>query len=86
MVIKLLLGRETEMWGLGKKRSKLGKFIDKNGFTQEDLMKAANISRSTASRLCSDPEYSPTANTIKKVMKAIRQLDPSSKVDDFFDM
>jgi transcriptional regulator with XRE-family HTH domain len=74
------------LWGLGKKRSKLGKFIDQNGYSQEDLMKAAKIGRSTVSRLCSDPEYSPTANTIKKIMKAIRTLDPTARADDFFDM
>ncbi|MGM0877550.1 MAG: helix-turn-helix domain-containing protein [Bacillota bacterium] len=74
------------LWGIGKKRSKVGKFIDKRGYTQEDLMKAAKIGRSTASRICSDPEYSPTATTIKKVMKAIRNIDPNAKVDDFFDM
>jgi transcriptional regulator with XRE-family HTH domain len=74
------------LWGLGKKRSKLGKFIDQNGYSQEDLMKAAKIGRSTVSRLCSDPEYSPTANTIKKIMKAIRKLDPTARADDFFDM
>jgi predicted transcriptional regulator len=74
------------MWGLGKKRSKIGKFIDKHGYTQEDLMKAAKIGRSTASRICSDPDYSPTVNTIKKIMKAIRQIDPNAKSDDFFDI
>ncbi len=74
------------MWGIGKKRSKLGKFIDKNGYSQEDLMKVAKIGRSTASRVCADPDYSPTANTIKKIMKAVRKIDPNAKVDDFFDM
>jgi transcriptional regulator with XRE-family HTH domain len=74
------------MWGLGKKRSKVGQFIDKRGFTQEDLIRAAKISRSTASRICSDPDYWPTATTIKKVMIAIRQIDQNARVDDFFDM
>lgn len=74
------------MWGLNKKRSKVGRFIDRHGYTQEELMKAAKIGRSTVSRVCSDPDYVPSGSTIKKIMKAIRQLDPNAKTDDFFDM
>jgi transcriptional regulator with XRE-family HTH domain len=74
------------MWGLGKKRSKLGRWLDSQGYSQEDLTKAAGVSRNTISRLCSDPEYSPTANSIKKIMKAIRKIEPGAKADDFFDM
>jgi transcriptional regulator with XRE-family HTH domain len=69
-----------------KKRSKLGKFLDKEGFTQEELVKASKVSRNTVSRICSDPDYTPTGSTIKKVMRSIKQLDPSARVDDFFDM
>jgi transcriptional regulator with XRE-family HTH domain len=74
------------MWGIGKKRSKLGKWIDKQGYTQEDLRIASKVSRNTISRLCSDSDYMPTMSTIKKVMQAIRQLDPGAKPDDFFDI
>ncbi|MED4456193.1 helix-turn-helix transcriptional regulator [Metabacillus fastidiosus] len=74
------------MWGLGKKRSKVGKFIDRHGYTQEELREAAKIGRSTASRICSDPKYSPSFSTIKKVMRAIKKIDPAAKVDDFFDV
>lgn len=69
-----------------KKRSKLGKFLDKEGFTQEELVRVSKVSRNTISRICSDPDYSPTQNTIKKIMKAIRQIKPGARVDDFFDM
>lgn len=74
------------MWGTGKKRSKVGKFIDKNGYTQEELCKTAKIGRNTASRVCSDPEYTPSGSTIKKIMKAIRAIDPNARTDDFFDI
>lgn len=74
------------MWGIGKKRSKLGKWLDRNGFTQEELTKASKVSRNTVSRLCKDPDYLPTANTIKKIMNAIKKIDPSAKTDDFFDI
>jgi transcriptional regulator with XRE-family HTH domain len=69
-----------------KKRSKLGRYLDKEGFSQEELVKVSKVSRNTISRICSDPDYTPTGGTIKKIMAAIKKLDPNAKVDDFFDM
>lgn len=69
-----------------KKRSRLGKFLDREGFTQEELVKVSKVSRNTISRICSDPDYTPTTSTVKKIMQAIRKIDPGAKVDDFFDM
>ncbi|MGE6895722.1 helix-turn-helix domain-containing protein [Priestia flexa] len=74
------------MWGLGKPQSKVGKFIAKNGYSIKDLSEASKVNRNTTSKICSDSTYSPTANTIKKIMKALRQIDPNVKVDDFFDL
>ena len=74
------------MWGLGKKRSKVGRFIDEHGYTQEDLCKAAGIGRNTASRVCSDPKYMPSTKVMQKIIKALRKIDPGVKVDDFFDI
>jgi DNA-binding XRE family transcriptional regulator len=78
------------MWGigknLGKRRSKLGKWMDRNGYNQEDLVKEAKISRNTASKACNDPDYIPSPTIMKKILKAIRKIKPNAKVDDFFDM
>ncbi|WP_425595286.1 helix-turn-helix transcriptional regulator [Priestia flexa] len=76
----------SRMWGFGKKRSKVGKFIDRKGYTQEDLMAASKVGRNTISKICNDPDYTPSVTTIKKIMKALRQLDPNLKTDDFFDI
>ena len=69
-----------------KKRSRLGKFLDREGYSQEELVKVSRVSRNTISRICSDPDYTPAGSTIKKIMAALKQLDPNAKVDDFFDM
>ncbi|MFP3886598.1 helix-turn-helix transcriptional regulator [Priestia filamentosa] len=75
------------MFGLGKKRSRLGKWLDKNDLTQEWLVRKAGVGRSTIQELTADNNYrEPTTRTIKKIMKAIREIDPSAKADDFFDM
>ncbi|KOO46392.1 helix-turn-helix transcriptional regulator [Priestia koreensis] len=74
------------MWGLGKKRTKLGKFLDKHGRTQQELAKAAGVNKETVSKACSDPDYSPTVKTLSKLMKALRKLDSNVKAEDFFDI
>lgn len=76
------------MFGLfgGKPRSKLGKWLDKRGITQEWLVSKSKVNRTTISKIASDSDYSPTLPTIKKIMKVIREVDPGAKVDDFFDM
>lgn len=75
------------VFGLGKKRSKLGKWLDDRGISQQWLSKDSKVSRSTVSELCKyEPEHEPTQGTIKKLMNSLRKVDPSAKVDDFFDM
>ncbi|WP_028394074.1 helix-turn-helix domain-containing protein [Bacillus cihuensis] len=74
------------MWGLGKPQSKVGKFIAKHGYSIQELSKVSKVNRNTVGKICSDSTYLPTANTIKKIMKAIRQLDPNAKTEDFFDI
>jgi predicted transcriptional regulator len=70
----------------GKPRSKLGKFLDSRGISQEWLASKTDISRNTISKITSDKSYSPRLTTIKKIMKAIREVDPGAKPEDFFDI
>jgi transcriptional regulator with XRE-family HTH domain len=74
------------MWGLGKQRSKLGKWIDSSGFNQEDLVKASKVSRNTISKACSDPEYIPSPQVAKKILTALRKIEPSVRADQFWEM
>jgi predicted transcriptional regulator len=69
-----------------KTRSKLGKFLDKRGISQEWLVKHSGVSRNTISSLCSDMDYDPRLSTIRQVMKALRKIDRSVKIDDFFNI
>ncbi|AZV62386.1 helix-turn-helix transcriptional regulator [Peribacillus frigoritolerans] len=73
-------------FGKRKPRSKVGKLIDKHGYTQEEFVSASGISRNTISRVCSDPKYVPSAGVLKKIMKAVRSLDTGAKADDYFDL
>ncbi|CAN7304378.1 helix-turn-helix transcriptional regulator [Peribacillus frigoritolerans] len=73
-------------FGKRKPRSKVGKLINKHGYTQEEFVSASGISRNTISRVCSDPKYVPSAGVLKKIMKAVRSLDTGAKADDYFDL
>jgi predicted transcriptional regulator len=74
------------MWGIGKSRSNLGKWLDQKGLEQQDLAKIANVSKNTVTKACSDKDYIPRQDVIIKLLKAIRKVDPQAKMSDFWDM
>lgn len=73
-------------FGLGKKRSKLGRYVDRVGISQTELAKLSGISRPTINRMCSEEDYEPNIKTVKKLIKALKRLDPNIKSDQFFDI
>ncbi|MED5247476.1 helix-turn-helix domain-containing protein [Priestia sp. LL-8] len=42
------------MWSKGNKRSKLGRFLDKEGYSQTKLSEITKINKNTISKLCND--------------------------------
>ena len=72
-------------FGLGKKRSRLGRYIDQHGISQTELEKAG-ISRATVSRLCSSDENQPTIKTAKKIVNFLKRYDEGVDYKDFFDL
>jgi transcriptional regulator with XRE-family HTH domain len=74
------------MFGLGKKRSKFGKWLDKKGVSQQSVARKSGVSRSTISNLAKDPDHTANTRTLKKIMKALKEVDPSVKSNNFWDM
>ncbi|MGA6841325.1 XRE family transcriptional regulator [Priestia megaterium] len=74
------------MSGSRKKRSKLGKFLDRHKIDQEWLVRQSGLGRNTIGDLANSNDRSPTTRTIQKIMKVIRKIDPNAKADDFFDI
>ncbi|MFP7226033.1 helix-turn-helix transcriptional regulator [Priestia filamentosa] len=74
------------MWGIGKSKSKLGRWMDKKGLAQKDLAKEAKVSKNTVTKACTDKEYIPRQDVMKKLLEAIRKVDPNAKMSDFWDM
>jgi DNA-binding XRE family transcriptional regulator len=79
-------GEGYGMWGSGKKRSRLGKWLDQRGLNQEDLVKEAKVSRNTISKACYDDDYVPSPTVMKKILHALRQIDPGVNVNKFWDI
>lgn len=67
-------------FGLGKPRSKLGKFLDSKKISQQELVEKSGVSKSTISKLCTGDAYSPTIKNANKILKALRELT-GTKVD-----
>lgn len=76
-----------DWFGLGKKRSKLGKWLDRHGISQAEFSKISGVSRPTITRLCSDDKHEPNMSTAKKIIKTIRKLtEKDVHFDDFWSM
>ncbi|MGC3791990.1 helix-turn-helix domain-containing protein [Priestia aryabhattai] len=74
------------MFGTGKPRTKLGKWLDKKGVTQSWLMKKSGLNKNTISELTGDKNRLPTLRTMQKVIKALREIDPKVNSNDFWDV
>jgi DNA-binding XRE family transcriptional regulator len=72
-------------FGLGKPRSKFGKWLDRAGISQIDLAKKARISRTTISNLCNDEDYRPKFETVMKIKRALESFGHDIS-DDYFNM
>jgi putative transcriptional regulator len=76
---------QMNWFGIGKDRSKLGRYIDQHGISQKELEKTG-ISRATISRLCSSDEHQPNLSTAKKIVNFLKKIDDRVDYNDFFDM
>ena len=74
------------MLGLGKRRTKLGKWLDARGIKQEWLIKKSGGSKGTVTNVCSEDGYMPSGTTIQKIIKAVKEVDASVKATQFWDL
>ena len=74
------------MFGLGKRRSRFGKYLDSHSISQQEISKESGVSKSTISRLCQPEENDPTLGVAKKIIKSLKKYDSSVDYRDFWDM
>jgi putative transcriptional regulator len=70
--------------GLGKERSKFGKWLDKRGITQKWLEQNASLSKGTVSRLCSEKDSKPNGGTAQKIINALKKVGHNVDYNDFW--
>ena len=72
------------MFGLGKPRTKFGKWMDKEGIVQNEVAKESKVGRTTISNMCSDKDYAPRYSTFEKVKRALNKMGYDVEYDDFW--
>ncbi|GMK49130.1 hypothetical protein PghCCS26_62600 [Paenibacillus glycanilyticus] len=75
-----------EAFGLGKKRSRLGKWMDSRGIKQEWLIQKSGRNKNTIRMACNDPDHIPSGSTMQKILTALREVDPSVRAEQFWDL
>ncbi|MCL6443006.1 MAG: helix-turn-helix transcriptional regulator [Alicyclobacillus sp.] len=72
-------------FGPGKPRSRFGKWLDKNGITQQELSRRSGVSEDTISRLANNDSGRPTWRTQKRLLKVLREVDSEISTEDFWE-
>jgi radical SAM superfamily enzyme with C-terminal helix-hairpin-helix motif len=61
------------------------KWLDRHGIEQQKIARASDIfSALTITKACRDKTYIPTPIIMKKLLKAIRKVDPYAQSQDFW--
>ncbi|WP_332633614.1 helix-turn-helix domain-containing protein [Halalkalibacter flavus] len=72
-------------FGLGRRGSKFGRFLDKHGIKQKDLAQHSGISKSTISRLVQGDSFHPSMKNGKRIIKTLRDVFKKDvDYDDFW--
>ena len=72
------------MFGLGKPRSKFGKWLDREGLQQVEVAKKAKVSTATMTRICNEQDHIPKISTWVKVERALKSMGYDVDRDRFF--
>lgn len=62
-----------KLFGLGKQRTALGKFLDRHNISQLELANWTGLGRNTIARLCNDVEHEAHETTQLKIIGALRR-------------
>lgn len=73
------------LFGLGKKRSEFGKFLDQNRILQEEIAKESGVNRNTISRLTKSSDHKPNMSNANKIIKTLRKNGYEVNYDDFWE-
>jgi hypothetical protein len=61
-------------YGLGKQRTKLGKYLDQRKIKQNDIIRLTGFNRELMKHLCSSGEHKPQKDTKRRIIGALHRL------------
>lgn len=74
------------MFGLGKKRTPFGEYLDRRGIKQQWLVQRTGLSKSLISDLANKKDRIPTLTSATKIIKTLRKFDKRIDYHDFWDI
>jgi predicted transcriptional regulator len=81
----LVIKGDGQMFGLGKPRTDLGKYLDRYDISQGELATISGISRDGISRLCDGTkDIEPNEGTCVKIVGALRRMGYDVEMSDFW--
>lgn len=72
------------MFGLGKPRTKLGRFLDRNELEQGEIANKCGMNRVSFGRLCNDKTIEPHETTKIKIVGVLRRMGFDVSMNDFW--
>ena len=73
------------MYGLGKRRSRYGRFMDSRGIKQEDVRKVSRLNRETVAKAFNEDQPEMRAITKQALIRAAQKLTGENvTADDFW--
>jgi hypothetical protein len=66
--------------------SKLGNWLVEHNKDTEWLIRTTGIERKTVEELAENPNKNPRMTTIRKILYAVKRVDPTTNVSDLWDM
>lgn len=73
------------IFGIGKKRTPLGQFIDRLRILQKEVEQETKVSNPIVTKACNDPDYRPSPNVQKKFLDFVRKRGwKNAKTDDLW--
>lgn len=70
--------------GLGKPRTKFGKWTDKKKLSQQDIIRICKIDKNTTSKVCNDLSHNPNQSTKGRIIMGLRNEGYNVYEDDFW--
>ncbi|AXR17931.1 MULTISPECIES: helix-turn-helix domain-containing protein [Bacillus] len=74
------------MFGLGKKRTPFGKYLDHRGIKQQWLVQRTGLSKSLISDLANKKDRIPTLTSATKIIRILKKFDKHIDYQDFWNI